>query len=306
MLGAGETPGLVSRRFYERSDLLLLNRLGRLQFLHPCFQSGPLGYVLFLNCLELVLDLRQLFPQPLLRLLVRRQFSLQFAPAFVEFARLPLRSLPTPGLLSQLFRQLLDLLLDRHQDALQFLGARFQLGLFGKVNLLLRLLLLLRVLQLLPRLCLGVLVLCRLQDIPQVLLRLLPLLPQLRLGLEVCLGFLQLLPQASKLGFQFAPPLAHLARLLFGALPTLALLGKRLGQPLDLLLHLRLGQPQFLGSCLQPGLFGFGALLLRLQLSLRCLQPLPHLPQLAFQTTPLLANLVHLLLSVLPAHGLGS
>ena len=71
---------------------------------------------------------------------------------------------------------------------------------------------LLRFLQLLAQLGLGLLVLRQLQELPQLSLRQLQLLPQLRLGLQLVLRLQQLLAQLSQLRFQLNSAFANLAR----------------------------------------------------------------------------------------------
>ncbi len=85
----------------------------------------------------------------------------------------------------------------------------------------------------------------------QLLLRRFQLLPQLCLCLVVFRQF----------NFQFTASLTNLARELLGAFPTLGFLGQGFSQPFDLLLHFGLRHLQFLGPCLQPGLFSAGVLL---------------------------------------------
>ena len=81
--------------------------------------------------------------------------------------------------------------------------------------------------------------------------------------LQLALRRFQVLPQLAELGFQFAPPLGDLSRVLLGAFPAFGFLGQRVRQSLRCLLHFRLGCLQFPGPRFEPGLFGKGTLLLR-------------------------------------------
>ena len=111
LLGAFATPGLLGQRFRQRLELLLHFELRRVQLLGSCLQPGlfragaRLLYPhLFLRCFQLAL-------QPLLRLLVFRQFGFQLATPLAFLARLLLDPFTAPGLFRQRFRQPLDLLL---------------------------------------------------------------------------------------------------------------------------------------------------------------------------------------------------
>src|SRR5206468_770257 len=135
---------------------------------------------------------------------------------------------------------------------------------------------------------------------PQLLLRLLQLMPQL------CLR----LPVLRQLGFQLAPLLAGLARALLGPFPTLGFFGQRFCQPLNLLLYFGLHHLQFVNAPPILGLFSEGTLLLYPQVILRffqlVLQPglrLLALRQLGFQLAAPLANLSRLLLGAFPTLG---
>ena len=84
----------------------------------------------------------------------------------------------------------------------------------------------LRLFQLLPQLVLRLMTLGQLQESAQLLLGLLQLLPRLSLGLKLGLRLLQLLAQVSQLRFQLGTALTNLCRLLLGSLPVFGFLGQ--------------------------------------------------------------------------------
>ena len=84
---------------------MLHRHLSRVQFIRSCLQFGLFGKVVLFQRLCLSLDGLQLLPQPLLRLLVLRQFSFQFTPPFANLAGLLLGALPALALFSQRCRQ---------------------------------------------------------------------------------------------------------------------------------------------------------------------------------------------------------
>ena len=106
-----------------------------------------------------------------------------------------------------------------------------------------------------------------------------------------------------QLSFQLIALLANLPGTLLGAFPAPCLFGQRFRQLLDMLLQLRLLRLQFLGLCLQSGLFGAGSFLECLQLFFRCFQFLPQMSELSFQFVPPLIGLARLLLGAFSALG---
>ncbi len=129
LLGIFPALGFLIERFGELFDLLLHCGVGRLQFARPRFELGLLGArALFLG-LQFFLRRFQLLPQLCLRLLVLRQFSIQFAAALANLAGLLLGALPAFRLLRQRFRELLNLLLHFSLGCLQLLDARLELRL---------------------------------------------------------------------------------------------------------------------------------------------------------------------------------
>jgi hypothetical protein len=163
-LGPFATPGFLSQGFRQPPNVLFYLSLGCLQLLCPGLNPGLFSARTLLLCFLL----RLRFLQLLLQLL---QLSFQFVSLLANLARLHFGAFPSPGLLSQGFRQPPDVLFYRSLSCLQLLGPRFEAGLLAPFTL-------------------GL----------QLLLRFLQFRSQLRLYLLIL----------RKFGFQLAPPLGVL------------------------------------------------------------------------------------------------
>ena len=142
--------------------------------------------------------------QLVLHLLILHQLGFQLAAVLANLAGLAFGAFATLGFLSQVLGQFLDLQLDLRLGRQQFFDTCFKPGLFSEGTFVHRLLLFLRILQ---------------------------LLAQLRLKLVV----------VRQLGFQFTLAFGKLGCSLLANFSALNLFGQRFRYPFELLLHVRLG-----------------------------------------------------------------